>query len=75
MPSKALLLSVFIIISNIVSGINYYVSSDGNDSSDGLSESTAWKTLSKLNYVGSTFSAGDRILLRRGDVFYGSLII
>ncbi len=75
MPSKALLLSVFIIISNIVSGINYYVSSDGNDSSDGLSESTAWKTLSKLNSVGSTFSAGDRILLRRGDVFYGSLII
>jgi len=51
----------------------YYVSSTGNDSNDGLSELTPWQTLDKIN--SATFSAGDNILLKRGDTFYGSLVI
>jgi hypothetical protein len=43
----------------------YYVSSSaGNDSNSGTATSAAWKTLAKVN--GSTFVAGDRILLARG---------
>jgi hypothetical protein len=44
---------------------SYYVSSAGNDSNDGASPATPWKTLAKVN--GATFVAGDRVLLRRGD--------
>ena len=54
---------------------DYYVSSSGNDSSNGLSSSTPWQTISKVNSVFSSLNPGDRILFRRGDRFYGSLQI
>jgi uncharacterized repeat protein (TIGR02059 family) len=54
---------------------DYYVSSSGNDSSNGLSSSTPWQTISKVNSVFSSLSPGDRILFKRGDNFYGSLQI
>ena len=55
----------------------YYVSSNGNDSNDGLSEKTAWKTLTKINesFEDGTIQDGDTILLKRGDIFRGNIII
>lgn len=48
----------------------YYVDSvSGNDSNNGLSSSTPWKTLSKVN--STTFSPGDRIMLRAGSTWTG----
>lgn len=49
-----------------------YVSSEGDDANDGLTESTPWRTLRKL---GEGLPAGGTGLLRRGDVFYGQLKI
>lgn len=49
----------------------YYVSSAGNDSNSGLSESLAWQTLSRVQ--SASFVAGDTILFRCGDTFRGSL--
>jgi len=49
----------------------YYVSAAGNNANNGTSISTPWQTLSKLGTV--TFSAGDIILLRRGDTFQEAL--
>jgi len=44
----------------------YYVSqSGGNDTNDGLSPATPWKTLAKVN--GWLFNPGDQVLLNRGD--------
>jgi hypothetical protein len=51
----------------------YYVSSIGNDASNGTSANTAWQTLAKVS--GATFSAGDQILFRCGDTFSGQLKI
>lgn len=51
----------------------YYISSDGNDSNSGLSALLSWRTIEKVNL--SSFQAGDQILFRKGDVFYGSLMI
>lgn len=51
----------------------YYVDSTGNDSSDGLSPATAWRTLSKVNSV--TFGPGDNILFKRGCSWTGTLTI
>jgi hypothetical protein len=50
----------------------YYVAADGSDQSDGLTASTAWRTLEKLN---ASLPAGAEVRLRRGDVFYGPLRI
>jgi len=52
----------------------YYVdATGGNDSSDGLSQGTAWKSIAKVN--GSTFAAGDQILFKRGEVWRESLVV
>lgn len=54
-----------------VSGTSYYVSADGDDSNDGKSPETAWKTLAKVS--GSTLKSGDGVFFRRGDTFRGQL--
>jgi hypothetical protein len=52
---------------------SYYVSSSGgNDSNNGTSAATAWQTLGKVN--GRTFSAGDVIYLKRGDLWNEQLV-
>ncbi len=50
----------------------YYVSMTGNDANSGLSTSSPWRTLKKVN--STTFRPGDMILFKRSDRFYGSLI-
>ena len=84
MPRK--LLSLIIIFLLIVSPIlstaiikvkalntTYYVSySGGNDNNDGTSQASAWKTLSKVS--SQTFSQGDQILLKSGDVWTNSTL-
>ena len=60
-------------------GNTYYISNEGDDSNDGLSEATPWKTISKINEAfandnnGGWIAPGDKVLFRRGDVFYGNL--
>ena len=61
------------LVSVIASATDYYVSSSGNDSANGLSSSTPWQSISKVNSVFSSLNPGDRILFKRGDVFYGTL--
>jgi len=56
---------------------NYYVSySGGNDSNDGKSANSAWKTFSAAgNHINSgSFNPGDAIYLKRGDVWNEQLI-
>ncbi len=53
---------------------NYYVSSSsGNNANSGISISSPWQTLSKIN--STTFVAGDSIFFKRGDVWSGNLMI
>lgn len=49
----------------------YYVSNDGDDEAAGTSTETAWATLEKCHDFGFSFAAGDALLFRRGDTFYG----
>ena len=54
------------------SNTTYYVDSvSGNDSNNGTSTASAWKTLGKVNSV--TFQAGDKILFKRGSSWTGQL--
>ncbi|MBK7253964.1 MAG: right-handed parallel beta-helix repeat-containing protein [Ignavibacteria bacterium] len=66
-------LILMLLISLPVFSANYYVASNGNDGNNGLSSSSPWKTISKVNSSMSTFNPGDLILFRRGDKFYGEI--
>lgn len=54
-------------------GTAYFVSNSGDDSLDGKSEKTAWKTLKKVSQT--DFRRGDVIYLERGSLFRERLII
>jgi len=48
----------------------YYVANDGDDSNDGLSPSTPWRTIGHVNTkFGNTIFAGDNVYFKRGDTF------
>jgi uncharacterized repeat protein (TIGR02059 family) len=74
-PLKNALIIVFLIFSSIASATDYYISSAGNDTNNGLSSSTPWKTIAKVNSSFSLMKPGDRILFNRGDTFYGTLTV
>ena len=59
-------------ISNVeYTGKAYYVSADGSDENDGLSESTPWKTMDKVN--NASLQPGDAVFFRRGDTWRATL--
>ena len=52
----------------------YYVdATNGNNLNTGTSETTAWKTLAKLN--ASSFNPGDQIFLKRGELWREQLTV
>lgn len=52
---------------------DYYVSNSGLDTNNGLSPTTAWKTLSRVNNKSPAFAPGDRILFASGSSWIGQL--
>jgi len=77
------LTGILILIATLLSiqtkATNYYFSStDGDDSRTNVqaqSSSTPWRTIEKLNSFFSSLQPGDKILFKRGDVFYGSISV
>src|SRR5688572_11360193 len=51
----------------------YYVSPSGSDSASGSSESSAWKSVSRVN--SAKLNDGDKVLFKGGSTFSGSLSI
>ena len=49
----------------------YYVSAKGCDNNDGLSPSTAWRTIKKVN---SSIKGGDTVCFKRGEIFFGQIL-
>jgi parallel beta-helix repeat protein len=74
-PLKNALIIAFLFFSTIASATDYYISSSGNDANNGLSSSTPWKTIAKVNSTFSLLKPGDRILFNRGDTFYGTITV
>lgn len=73
------LLLVAIAIIFRVKAANYYFSSSAGDDTrtpiQAQNMLTPWKTLTKLNSFISSLQPGDSVLFKRGDVFYGSIVI
>ena len=65
------LLFTLLLLPLLSSATNYYVSNAGNNSSNGLTQGTAWLTLARVTTAGQagTIVAGDSVLFRRGDEF------
>ena len=64
---------IAILVSFSSNASDYYVSSrEGNDDNNGLSASSAWKSLLKVTLF-RKFQPGDRILLKAGESFEGPL--
>ncbi|MBA2479461.1 MAG: hypothetical protein H0V44_02270 [Planctomycetes bacterium] len=68
---QALLLTVLFAAGSRAGAATYHVDPAGSDARDGLTPSTAWKSLTKVN--ATTFTAGDRILFARGGEWRGRL--
>lgn len=73
---SVLLIAAMFAMQSVVSadtvGTDYYVDSvGGSDENSGTSATDAWASLAKVN--ATTFSAGDRILFKRGCEFKGTL--
>ena len=70
---KGTVLVISFVLCTLLSYSNtYYLSNAGNDSNNGTSASTPWKTISKLN--SASLAAGDNLLFNRGEVFYGQIL-
>lgn len=53
-----------------VLGTKYYISSEnGDDSADGISPSSSWRTLKKLKEIRNRLKPGDAVLFERGSLF------
>lgn len=55
-----------------VSGTTWYISENGNDSADGKSKNTAWKTVKGMTANVSKIKSGDAVLFERGGVYRGT---
>ena len=70
---------VFISFVYFANARNYYFSSSSGIDSRSFIEAqstiTPWRSLNKLNYIFSSLKGGDSLLLKRGDLFYGKIII
>ncbi len=47
----------------------YYVSPTGSDTNNGTSTSTPWRTIARVNQMGSSLHAGDQVLFQRGGMW------
>lgn len=74
---KRLLFIPFILITLTASATNYYIKNGGDDQAAGTSDEAAWATISKVNsfWAAGTFAPGDSILFKRGDSWYGTIVV
>lgn len=69
------LLLTTILFSLCANAKNYYISATGNDANTGTSTAAPWKSISKVNSYFSSMAAGDSILFKRGETFYGTITV
>lgn len=68
------IVTALLLSANAFAGQSYYLDAQGGDDSrDGLTAETAWKSLDKIEQI--ALKEGDQLLLKRGTNFKGSLIL
>jgi parallel beta-helix repeat protein len=69
---KLLLIIILFLMVSLLNATNYYIKSTGSDALAGTSDALAWSSITKVNSF--SFAAGDSVLFKRGDTFYGTII-
>ena len=72
---STILIAFFLLLTCSVSARDFYIAANGNNSNSGLSATAPWQSISKLNASFASIVAGDNIYFRRGDTFYGVIIV
>jgi len=73
MIKNLLILIALIITISLQAQITYYIdATNGDDINNGLSSTTAWQTIDKINQ--QTLIAGDSILFKRDEIWRGGLL-
>jgi len=71
---KVILTLTILAFGSIVNATDYFISSSGDDQNNsGLSETSPWKTIDKVNSIFATLKPGDKILFKRGEIFFGTI--
>src|ERR1035437_1408076 len=71
---KKIIIIPFLFVSLIVSATKYHVKNGGSDAANGLTDGTAWATVSKVN--GFTFvNAADSVAFKCSDTWRETLIM
>lgn len=77
--SKLILFCVLLLFCFKVHAANYYFSdkigNDSRSSSQAQNPDTPWKSIGKINAIFPALNPGDKIFLRRGEVFAGEIIL
>lgn len=68
-------LILFIALISTANSTVYFVSASGNDNNNGTDQLTPWQTISKVNSMMPSINAGDQILFKKGDKFYGTVTV
>jgi len=70
-------ITIVMVTSQTLSARNYYFSTSAGDdtrtSTQAQNPATPWKSIGKLNSFFTSLAAGDSVLFKRGDSFYGSI--
>ena len=69
---KTILFVLLVLCSTFGKATNIYFANSGSDAASGTL-SSPYQTIAKLNSL--TLAAGDNVYFKRGDTFYGSIII
>jgi len=76
-----LFVTILLFIGSVTSTIasDYYFSSSTGDDNRSYTQAqnsaTPWSSIEKLNSISNELKAGDRVLFKSGDTFYGSILI
>lgn len=65
----------FTVVGFSASSKTFYVAANGNNNNNGTAAATPWQSIAKVNASFGTIVAGDSILFRRGDTFYGAIVV
>lgn len=74
MKKLLLLFPVFFLFLITAKATDYYIAANGNDANNGTSQYSPWKSINKVNAYFSNLRPGDKVLFKRGDVFYGTIV-
>ncbi|MDB5277764.1 MAG: parallel beta-helix repeat containing protein, partial [Ferruginibacter sp.] len=76
---RGMLLLACMLLSFAANANTYYISSssgnDGYSSSQAQNPSTPWQSINKLNSFFGSLQPGDNVFFKRGDTFYGSIVV